>query len=166
MQVAQSIGRAVLAVPKTIANACPSTWINWICYWGAISAIRSPAFDSAILRGGHGFFVLSGGLAAFFASVVLVQRRMSLSLLASSFGKPTRLITTGVFRYTRNPIYVAFLIPLASIAYFSPEVAVAAMVLYITAMNAYLVRIEEAALVARFGDDYRQYQREVPRWLF
>lgn len=165
MGAAQSIGRAVLAVPATIANACPSSWINWTCYWGAVTFVHNPAMDSEIRAGGRGFFVLTAGLAAFFAAVALIQRHMCLSLFANTFGQPTRLITSGVFRYTRNPIYVAFLIPLATIAYFSPEVAVVAIVLYISAMNAFLIRIEEAALEAHFGEDYRQYQRDVPRWI-
>ena len=50
---------------------------------------------------------------------------MRLSLLANSFGSPDALVTSGPFRVSRNPIYVAFLAPIASLALFSAAVALA-----------------------------------------
>ena len=90
---------------------------------------------------------------------------MRLSLLANTFGAPGHLVTSGIFGYSRNPIYVAFFIPLASIAVFSISGAIAAIALYVLAMNLTVIRKEERDLLAAFGDEYAHYLSSAPRWL-
>jgi len=90
---------------------------------------------------------------------------MRLSLRANTFGTPQRLVTTGAFRYSRNPIYAAFLVPLMSLGYFSAPIAAAAIVVYILAMNRLVIAAEERILKDRFGEEYLAYMRQVPRWV-
>ena len=75
------------------------------------------------------------------------------------------LVIEGPYRFTRNPMYTGILLaclggcaiinslwPLAT-------VSIATMVLYF-----YVIRREERHLTEEFGDQYRDYQRQVGRW--
>lgn len=165
MQAVMSQNRAAFTRPGAMPMPCLSSWLTWICYWVAFSIACTPQVEHELAASGFGLFVLIAGVAAFFASVVAIQRHMNLSLRANSFGTPQRLVTTGAFRYSRNPIYVAFLMPLASLAYFSPAAALLGIAAYVTVSNIFVIRGEERVLEERFGADYLRYKRSVPRWI-
>jgi protein-S-isoprenylcysteine O-methyltransferase Ste14 len=72
------------------------------------------------------------------------------------------LIQTGPYRWVRHPAYAAFVlettgVPLAANAWWALLVA---LVVYVPLL-CWRIRREETALVAKLGDAYRQYQREV-----
>ncbi|MHB1343170.1 MAG: methyltransferase family protein [Thermoleophilia bacterium] len=77
---------------------------------------------------------------------------------------PERLLSTGPYAVTRNPMYLGHLIFLAGLSLFtrSPLAAV------ITAAHGpwFQKRVEgdEAGLERLFGDEYREYCERVPRW--
>ena len=82
-------------------------------------------------------------------------------------GEPsTVLLENGPYRYTRNPIYIAFVI-----LYFGLAVMLTSawMLLLLIPMLIILqhgvVEREEAYLQAKFGEAYRKYRARVPRWL-
>ena len=79
---------------------------------------------------------------------------------------PTRLVITGFYRYVRNPMYVgALLIVLAETVYFGfPWLVLYAVGLW-AALHTALVVFEEPQLKKRFGADYEQYLKAVPRWI-
>jgi protein-S-isoprenylcysteine O-methyltransferase Ste14 len=152
--------------PLRLALPCPSSWISWASYWsGFVLAAGTGAGGSTSLNVTEAAVLLVAA-AAFFASVILIQRHMKLSLLANSFGSPNALVTSGPFEYTRNPIYVAFLIPIASLAILSAPVAAITAGIYILAMNVFIIRREERLLECRFGESYLAYKARVPRWIF
>ena len=126
----------------------------------------TPSALMDIAVGGVGAAVLATSILLFFISASLVQRYMRLSLLSGSYGKPQELTTGGVFGVTRNPIYVAFLIPLLSISYYSIPAALTAVVAYIGSMTAFIIRSEEEILSNTFGAAYDEYAAKTPRWLF
>lgn len=144
---------------------CASSWLSWACYSLGFALALSPATVSELRWSGPGTLVLLAAIAAFFLAVAAIQRHMRLSLLANRFGTPGELVTTGAFRLTRNPIYVAFLVPLASLAYFSLAAALVAIVFYVTTMTLTVIAREERALAARFGAAYADYARRTPRWI-
>lgn len=79
---------------------------------------------------------------------------------------PTQFVITGLYRHVRNPMYVgAILIVLAEAVYFY----YAWLVLYALGLWAILhialVVFEEPQLKKRFGADYEQYLKTVPRWI-
>jgi len=76
------------------------------------------------------------------------------------------LVVSGVYRLTRNPMYLAAVLfyggfglawPLPWLALLSPVMALA--------LDRLAIRREERHLAARFGDAYRDYCRRVRRWL-
>ena len=142
-----------------------SAWLSGLSFGAGLWLCETAGMADEILSGGPGLRVIAAAFAIFLASVALIQRHMRLSLLANTFGSPRRLVTSGIFRYTRNPIYVAFFVPLAAIAYFSFSAAIAATALYIFSMNLTVIRKEERDLFNTFGADYTAYRRSVPRWV-
>lgn len=76
------------------------------------------------------------------------------------------LVTTGLYRISRNPMYLALLLVLIAwglhLANPLNGIVLAAWVLYITEFQ---IKPEEAALHKKFGADYEAYCRRVRRWL-
>jgi protein-S-isoprenylcysteine O-methyltransferase Ste14 len=80
---------------------------------------------------------------------------------------PTRrLVTSGIYRWVRNPIYLGgtLMILGAALANRSPTLLLAAA-LFPIAMHFTVVRGEEQRLEREFGDEYLEYTRRVPRWI-
>jgi protein-S-isoprenylcysteine O-methyltransferase Ste14 len=78
----------------------------------------------------------------------------------------TALVTDGVYRFTRNPIYVAMTFLYLGLA-LAMDSAVALVLLppLLVLMRIGVVSREERYLERKFGDDYRRYRASVPRWL-
>ena len=77
-----------------------------------------------------------------------------------------QLVTSGLYRYTRNPMYLGLLIILQGWAIYlgalTPFLLLLAFVWVITRMQ---IVPEEIILHAKFGQTYSDYQQRVPRWL-
>lgn len=77
------------------------------------------------------------------------------------------LVTHGIYRYSRNPMYVGILACLVAwglqLAHV-PALLGGPLLLFLY-LDRFQVAPEERALEARFGDDYRAYRRAVRRWL-
>lgn len=143
-----------------------SSWVSWGSFLVGAEMARSHGLGAELKTGGSGLLVVGAAIAIFFVLVVMIQRHMRLSLLANTYGKPWHLVTSGWFHYSRNPIYVAFLIPLASLAIYSPLAAATATAIYLLAMTFYVIAREEEVLERSFGQTYLDYKAATPRWLF
>lgn len=76
------------------------------------------------------------------------------------------LVTSGIYRFTRNPMYVGdVLILLAVVVFFSNPLGVAGVVLFVVWMEVLQIPAEERALRDRFGASYDAYCARVRRWL-
>jgi len=81
-------------------------------------------------------------------------------------GLATSIITTGVYRLSRNPMYVGFLLMLAAWGVFLANVlSVLLLPLFVVYLNRFQIIPEENALLAKFGDDYARYLKSVRRWV-
>jgi protein-S-isoprenylcysteine O-methyltransferase Ste14 len=78
---------------------------------------------------------------------------------------PDRIVTEGIFKFTRNPMYLGHLIFMTGlVATFFSGVAVAILVWHIFWFH-YRVKGDEEYLEERFGADYRAYKARVKRWI-
>lgn len=78
----------------------------------------------------------------------------------------TTLVTTGVYRFTRNPMYVGDVLLLIAWAVFlSSPVAVLGVLAFWLYIGRFQIRPEEEALAERFGAAYAAYTSSVRRWL-
>lgn len=80
--------------------------------------------------------------------------------------KATTLVTTGIYAYTRNPMYLGLLIVLIGVAVWLGNALVPVMlVLFVLYITRFQIVPEERVLHAKFGEDYAAYIRRVRRWL-
>ena len=156
------------AKPFWLTRIDRSGWISWGCFAAGLglACALNPAMVEEIAAHGTGMGLVLGTTVLFLVVVAAIQRTMRLSILANSFGTPNQLVSNGVFAYSRNPIYVAFLLPLASLGIYSLAAAAAAIALYVWAMTRFVIALEERQLLAGFGEAYRAYQAATPRWFW
>lgn len=76
------------------------------------------------------------------------------------------IVTAGIYRYSRNPMYLAFLLALIAWAvYLGNVVAALVPLIFVVYMNRFQISPEERALRTRFGASYEAYLRMARRWL-
>ena len=76
------------------------------------------------------------------------------------------LVTSGVFKYSRNPMYVGLaIILLAWTTYLAAPLGLLAVVGFIAYIQRFQIVPEERALVVLFGNEFERYQSKVRRWL-
>ena len=163
----QTYHRAASTTTTTLAGIDVSSWLSWTIYgvgFGLAIHLAPEAIDD-LTTGGSELLAVIGGVCAFFGLVLAIQHQMNISLRDTRFGEPRKLTTEGFFALSRNPMYVAFLIPILSQAAISAPAAVAAAVFYVMAMNTLVIVNEEETLEANFGNQYRRYRKATPRWL-
>jgi protein-S-isoprenylcysteine O-methyltransferase Ste14 len=95
----------------------------------------------------------------------LIQFRKARTTL-DPHGSSKQVVTSGVYRFTRNPIYLGFLLmviglPLNSGLYWGLVMAP----FYVFLMNRLVIEHEEAYLEKKFGKGYTSYASRVRRWL-
>jgi len=80
---------------------------------------------------------------------------------------PKNLVVSGLYRYTRNPMYQGVIMLLVAESMLFPNSGLIFYALSIAAVfHLFVVFHEERALAKRFGDVYLDYCRQVPRWGF
>tara|TARA_B100000700_G_scaffold213869_1_gene235156 strand:- start:1172 stop:1636 length:465 start_codon:yes stop_codon:yes gene_type:complete len=78
-----------------------------------------------------------------------------------------RLIKTGVFAYTRNPIYLSFVL-----FHFSMFLIFENVIYFLTSIGLafwihnFVIKAEEEYLIKTFSDEYKRYMNAVSRWIF
>ena len=78
-----------------------------------------------------------------------------------------RLIKTGIFAYTRNPIYLSFvLFHLSMFLVFENVMYLLSSIGQAIWIHNYVIKFEEEYLLGKFTDEYQQYMNAVSRWLF
>lgn len=75
------------------------------------------------------------------------------------------LVTSGAYRFSRNPQYTGYVLTLAGLGLVRRSGAVLPLAAATAAVYAWWVRVEEAALARTFGASYDGYRRATPRWL-
>lgn len=84
----------------------------------------------------------------------------------NTFQDPDRLVTTGLFRYSRNPMYLGFVLALMGLWWLLGSASPGLIVLFFFLVtDRWYIRFEEARMAARFGEEYRRYCDGVRRWL-
>lgn len=80
--------------------------------------------------------------------------------------RTSRLVTTGVYRLSRNPMYLGLLFLLMAWSFWLANIsAVAFIPLFIFYINHFQIVPEERVLTEIFQDDYKSYCSRVRRWL-
>ena len=82
------------------------------------------------------------------------------------FNPPKRFVVSGPYRHVRNPMMLGALLILGGEDLACESVVLWLYLLVIMTLAHLVVRFwEEPELIRRFGEPYREYQRQVPRWI-
>ena len=80
--------------------------------------------------------------------------------------RASSLVLTGVYRISRNPMYVGMALALLSWAvYLASPLALLGPALFVAYITRFQIKPEEQALLAKFGRPYEQYMARVRRWI-
>ena len=105
------------------------------------------------------------GVATAIAGVAYV-RRAKTTLSPFKPGTTSSLVTSGVYRITRNPMYVGLaLVLLAWAVFLSSAWSLLGPLVFVLYMTRFQIMPEERALSGIFGAAYSEYQAKVRRWL-
>lgn len=106
------------------------------------------------------------------AGVVIALAGMARFRRAATTVNPMRpddassLVVSGIYRVTRNPMYLGMLLILAGWAiWLAHPLSLLGLPLFVVYMNRFQIRSEEQALRARFPEAFDTYTRTVRRWL-
>ena len=135
-----------------------------VAMWFAVMQLPSLAFTLpwrhvlAITISGVGIlFLLAGGYA--FQKAKTTFNPMKPDTTSS-------VVASGVYRVSRNPMYVGFLLVLIGWAILlSHPLPFLFLPVFVAYMNRFQISPEERALSAKFGDEYDRYKQGVHRWL-
>lgn len=151
------LGSAIFFVvaPLTLAGFIPWSITGW--------QLGPPFFGLELTRGIGVLIILAGvpGIVDAFA-------RFALQGLGTPapIAPPRNLVVTGLYRFVRNPIYVAVVAIILGQALLMGELR---LVIYGALLwlffHLFVVAIEEPALEERFGRDYEAFRDAVPRWI-
>ncbi|MBM3557788.1 MAG: isoprenylcysteine carboxylmethyltransferase family protein [Alphaproteobacteria bacterium] len=112
----------------------------------------------AVLLALAGLALTGSGILSFIRAKTSFEPRAKAEMSA--------LVVSGLYRFTRNPMYLGMLLVLLALAVWLAHLGALALapgfVLY---MNRYQIAPEERALALHFGEAYTAYKNRVRRWL-
>jgi protein-S-isoprenylcysteine O-methyltransferase Ste14 len=91
--------------------------------------------------------------------------RASLGIIFGETRKEPHVVRKGVFAAVRHPMYLSEILLYLGLLLISLSLAAGAVWLAAIGFLHYVSRAEEKLLLARFGDEYAAYMREVPMWV-
>ncbi len=164
---AMAFGRSQDPIQKLVGAAI-ATYMTALCAWAICYAIGGAAVVGvwSTPRGVQfvGWALLVVGLTI----VAIAQAQMGLSWRMGVAPEPTALVVTGLFRWSRNPIYSGMLTTLAAYLFLSPCPWIVMGWLQFALLIAIQTTYEEQAMLTLHGQDYQEYRARVgrffPRW--
>ena len=99
--------------------------------------------------------------------LVLAYRSMAMAKTTINPSEhSSKVVTSGIYAYSRNPIYLGWFILIAGIGFRNANPFVLAMALTMILLLYWAVILEEEKyLENRFGEEYLRYKKSVRRWL-
>lgn len=149
-------------------NRVPPPWVYILMYLVGVGlqrflpmGIRSPE-PAWIIRVAGLVFVVAG--IALAASALGIFRKAKTTVVP--FETPSTLVTSGPYRFTRNPMYVSLTLIYLGVAGTRNEIwPVVLLPLLLVYINFLVIPVEEKNLRGVFGDAYKEYGAKVGRWL-
>ena len=156
----RSLIRSIVILPGTVLLFVPSGLL-WLSAGTPLAAVSAPP---GVFRFWLATIAAAAGLALMTWTTVLFVTIGKGT--PAPWDPPRKLVVRGPYRHVRNPMIsgvMLFLIAEALLFGSWPIAAWAA--LFLTANAIYFPLSEETGLEQRFGEDYRTYKANVPRWL-
>ena len=142
--------------------------IVWLAIAGAMLGVAYSAPRLSFTLAGSSAIALAlvglGGAMAIAGVIAFRDKRTTINPLTP--GASSSVVSSGIYRVSRNPMYLGFLLALAGwAAYLSNAGAALLLPCFVAYMTQYQIKPEERALLAKFGSEFAQYMSRVRRWL-
>jgi len=140
------------------------TFLTAVMMWAVAQVTPRLSFEG-VLR-----FVIPAGVGLLGVGAVslgfVAFRRAKTTISPTSPESASSIVTGGIYRYTRNPMYVGFAIILVGWALYLAAVAsLLGPVVFVLFITRFQIIPEERVLLSKFGREYANYQGQVRRWL-
>ncbi|MDE2996139.1 MAG: isoprenylcysteine carboxylmethyltransferase family protein [Bacteroidota bacterium] len=129
-------------------------WAGDTLGWLPVSLGLTPAVFIVTV----GFVVAIAGVAAF--------RKAQTTVDPFNPNKASSLVTGGIYRHSRNPMYLGMLLVLMGWAlYLSDGLSLALTLLFVPYMIRFQIKPEERVMREKFGEEFDRYCNAVRRWV-
>ena len=146
-------------IPPPIVGALAALGMWWLARQSA-----PPSLPFGVRVGLAVVLVLIG--LAFLAPAGAAFRRARTTVNPLKPEAASALVVAGVYRFTRNPMYVGFAaLLLAWAAWLAAPLALLGPAVFVAYLTRFQILPEERALRERFGESFEAYCRQVRRWL-
>ena len=111
------------------------------------------------------FFILSLGILVFINPVLkFIKSKTTINPI--QFEETNILVTSGIFKYSRNPMYLGMLMIIISTSIFYLNIySILTPFLFVFWINKFQIKREEVFLTEKFGKEYLSYKNKTRRWL-
>ncbi len=108
--------------------------------------------------------IVMGSLVGVLAVAAFIQMRTTVDPRYPE--KASRLVVVGIYKYSRNPMYLAILLILVGISIHSGAISsLLVPFLFVAFINRFQIVPEEQMLEQKFGKEYLKYIKQVRRWV-
>ena len=97
---------------------------------------------------------------------VLKFKRSKTTINPIKFKKVNKLVTSGIYKYSRNPMYLGLLmIVVSSSIYYLNIYSILTPLFFYLWINRFQIKREENFLIEKFGKEYLSYRNKTRRWI-
>jgi protein-S-isoprenylcysteine O-methyltransferase Ste14 len=148
-----------LKIPPPAVGLLVAGAMWWVSRYGVLEAVPP------VWRIGTALVIAVIG-AAFDVAGLIAFRRAKTTVNPMKPENSTMIVSSGVYRITRNPMYVgmAFIL-LAWAVFLASPWALFGPLIFAAYITRFQIRPEERVLAARFGAEFASYQARVRRWI-
>ena len=110
-------------------------------------------------------FILSVGILILINPVLkFIKSKTTINPI--KFKKVNKLVTSGIYKYSRNPMYLGLLMIVISSSIFYLNIySILTPLFFYLWINRFQIKREEVFLTEKFGEDYLSYKKKTRRWI-
>lgn len=107
-------------------------------------------------------FIILGLLLALWVEGVFQRAKTTVK----PFEKTSALVTSGPFRFSRNPMYLGMTVIFIGVTIILGNfLCLIGAIAFVITMNVKFIKFEEAKMTKTFGAEYIEYKQNVRRWI-
>jgi len=148
-----------LKIPPPIVGLATATLM-----WSCLYAVPEWTVSNATFKYAAIVLVIVGLLIELLSVFRFFRAKTTINPLKPDRSK--KLVTTGLYRYSRNPMYVGMLAMLFGFGlWLGHPLALLMLIFFVWYITTFQIKPEEHILLEKFGKDYQAYQLRVRRWI-
>lgn len=141
----------------------------WYVMWGFhhLPVILSSLYAVWLIPINRTFALVGGLITLGVGAVILPAGMIEFRSLRRSTGQDiSKLITIGIYRWSRNPQFIGWFLMLLGMSIMGRSgVALVLTIVFAIVLHLYTIRLAEPYLERVYGDEYRLYKSRTARWI-